>query len=129
MNREYSALDLQCLNDRQRCGSFWNELSGRDCLAVVVILGLAAGWGVDRWRAFRTQTASATALADARAALKDAQKDGQRVAQQFRIGKADLVAQLVEEKETMGKLRLKIAALEAELRPAQGVRYAVGRER
>jgi hypothetical protein len=129
MNREYSALDLQCLNDRPSRSSVWNEVSARDCLAVVVVLGLAAGWGVDRWQTLRFQSASSAALAEARAALDEARQEALREAQELRGEQESLVARLWEEKEATGKLRSKIAALEAELRPGQEVRYAVGRER
>ena len=130
MNREYTALDLQCLNERRDCSTVWSEISVRDCLAVIVVVGLVAGWGFDRWRTARIQSTSSTALAEARTALENTRKEARRAMQQLRSEQETLVAQLVAEQEVKGKLRQEIAALEAKIRPDRiQPRYAAGRER
>jgi hypothetical protein len=129
MNREYSALDLQCLSDRRGAVFVPFEFSLRDCLGVIVVVGLALGWGIDHWRAARAQATISSELTAVRAAAEEARSRDWLMNEQLRKDRETLVARLREEERTSARLRLEFAELAAEARPEPAARYTAGRER
>ena len=129
MNHPYPALDLQCLNDRDSFGAWSAEISFRDCLAVIVAVVALAGWGIDRWRTDRIHATISSALIESKAAADRARSQEVLANEQLRTEREMLASRLQAEVAIVTSLRREIAGLESEARPAQGVRYAVGRER
>jgi hypothetical protein len=129
MNREFSALDLQCLSDRRGAAFLPFELTVRDYLGVIVVVGLVVGWGIDHWQAARAQATISSELTAARAAAEQARSRDWLMNDQLRKDRATLVARLQEEERTIARLRREITELAAEARPEPAARYAAGQER
>ena len=133
MDRQLPVLDWQRLNDRHDSWSLPAfSFTAQDCVWLVVVVGLAAAWGADRWRTGKQHDAVSSALIDARAAAEHARQQELLASDQLRSMReelAALAAQLEADDATIAKLRGEISTLQADLRSSRSAHYASGRER
>lgn len=133
MDRQRLALDWEHLNHRPgiaRLPTF--VFLKRDCLWLLIVLGLIATWLVDRSRAGRHHDTFSSALVEARAAAEQARRQEILVSEQLcrvQESREALAVRHQEDEVAIAKLSRDISALQADMQSSPVSLYASGRER
>ena len=97
----------------------------RDCLWPIVVVALAAAWGIDHWQASKRATADSAALTEAKAEADAAQRQEMVLNDKLRDEKQvreALLDQSEADNQQITKLRGQISSLQADLQASRRTR-------
>jgi len=132
MNQQQPALNWErskhqrifaCLPGLTFTGSVF---TGRDVAWLIVVVGLSAAYGVDRWRTWKQHDARLSALTVAQAAADEARSQEVVLSDQLRSvreARNALAMQHDDDVETITKLNNDVSSLQEELRASRAALY------